>query len=136
MADALLLIGVCLGYGFARGLPLAHPVRLVYLCYILDNVLFACGMARSTYVDKIAESVSDIHATLSIGVSIDHAVSMSLPAAAGLLWALHGGNSGYPYVFLVAACLAAGNLVAASFVRIPALRDRRPALEDEVAPAL
>jgi hypothetical protein len=115
MADALVLIGVCLGYGFARQLPLASPVHLVYACYVLDNVMFAAGMARTTYVDKIAESESDIHASLSVGVSIDHAVSMSIPTLGGLLWIRYG----FPYVFLAAAGIAFCNLIVASFVRVP-----------------
>ncbi len=135
MLDAAMLIGVCLGYGFARQLPLAHPVYLVYACYVLDNVLFACSMARSTYVDKIAEDHADIHATLSIGVSIDHAVSMSIPAAAGWLWSLHGDNRGYPYVFLAAALVALGNLIAASFIRTPTHR-RAEVAETDAASAL
>jgi predicted MFS family arabinose efflux permease len=112
-ADALLMICVCLGYGFARQLPLAHPVRLVYVCYALDQILFACSMARATYLDKIAESEDDIHASLSVGVSIDHAVSMSIPTLGGMLWQKYG----FPYVFLSAAAIALANLVAASFVR-------------------
>ena len=127
MSDALLLIGVCLGYGFARELPLARPVHLVYACYVLDNVLFAAGMARTTYIDKIAESESDIHASLSVGVSIDHAVSMSLPTIGGLVWMRYG----FPYVFLGAAGIAVCNLIAASFVRVP----KRP-VEREVVPPL
>jgi predicted MFS family arabinose efflux permease len=115
MADALMLIGVCLGYGFAQELPLAKPVHLVYICYVLDNVLFATGMARTTYIDKIAESESDIHASLSVGVSIDHAVSMSIPQLGGAVWMRYG----YPYVFLGAAAMAAVNLLAAGFVRVP-----------------
>jgi hypothetical protein len=127
MSDALLLIGVCLGYGFARELPLARPVHLVYACYVLDNVLFAAGMARTTYIDKIAESESDIHASLSVGVSIDHAVSMSLPTIGGLVWMRYG----FPYVFLGAAGIAICNMIAASFVRVP----KRP-VEREVVPPL
>ena len=104
----------------------------MYACYVLDNVLFACSMARSTYVDKIAEAQSDIHATLSVGVSIDHAVSMSIPYAAGLLWSIHGGNTGYPYVFLAAASIAVLNFIAASFIRTPG-RDRANLTDTERA---
>ncbi|NIR03210.1 MAG: MFS transporter, partial [Gemmatimonadales bacterium] len=75
MANSLLMIGVCLGYGFARELPLRNPVWLVYACYVLDHILFATGMARATYLDKIADNEDDIHASLSLGVTIDHAVS-------------------------------------------------------------
>jgi predicted MFS family arabinose efflux permease len=115
MAGAGLLVAVCLGYGFADQLPLANPVRLVYVCYVLDHVLFATAMARATYLAKIAESEEDIHATLALGVSIDHAVSMSIPTVGGIVWAKYG----YPYVFLGAAAIAVLNLVAAAFVRAP-----------------
>jgi len=118
MASAGLLIAVCLGYGFAHKLPVAKPVYLVYVCYVLDNLLFATGIARATYLDKIAEDDSDIHASLSVGVTVDHAVSMSIPALAGLVWVRYD----YPTVFLCAAGVALLNMVAAGFVRAP--RDR------------
>jgi hypothetical protein len=67
-------------------------------------------------MDKIAEDPGDVHASLSVGVSIDHAVSMTLPFFGGrYLWNVHG----YSSVFVVAACIAMGNLVVASFVRAP-----------------
>jgi hypothetical protein len=87
----------------------------VYVCYVLDHVLFATGMARATYLDKIAEKETDIHASLSVGVTIDHAVSMSLPTLGGMLWMAYG----FPYVFVAAAVLAALNLVAAGYIRVP-----------------
>ena len=106
---------VWLSYGFAHRLPLAHPVHLVYVCYALDHILFAAGIARATYLDKIAENEADTHASLSVGVSIDDAVSMSVPALAGMVWMVYG----FPYLFLAAAAIALGNLVAASFVQVP-----------------
>jgi predicted MFS family arabinose efflux permease len=115
MGNALMLIGVCVGYGFAQHMPLARPVQLVYVCYVLDHVLFATGMARATYLDKIAEKEADIHASLSVGVTIDHAVSMSLPTLGGMLWMAYG----FPYVFVAAAVLAALNLGAAGYIRVP-----------------
>jgi MFS family permease len=115
MADGIILVGVCLGYGFAEHLPLAHPVKLVYACYVLDSLLFANYIARSTYLAKIAETKEDIHATLSLGITLDHAVSMSIPSLGGLIWAAHG----YPYVFLAAAVIALMSTTAASFIRVP-----------------
>ena len=87
----------------------------MYVCYALDNVLFAMGMARATYIDKIAETETDIHASLSVGVSIDHAVSMSVPTLGGWLWVQYG----FPYVFAAAAAIGFCNLIAASFLRVP-----------------
>jgi len=115
MANALILIAVCLCYGFAEQLPVAKPVHLIYACYILDNLLFATGIARATYLDKIAESDADIHASLSVGVTIDHAVSMSIPALGGIVWVHYG----YPWVFVAAAAIAVLNLAAAAFIRVP-----------------
>ncbi len=115
MADAVVIVIICLGYGFAERLPLAHPVWVVYVCYVIDNVVFATAIARATYLDKIAEQESDIHASLSVGVSIDHAVSMSIPALGGIVWVV----SGYPWVFVGAAGIAALNLIAAAFVKVP-----------------
>ena len=115
MADGLILIIVCLGYGFAEQMPLARPVQLVYACYVLDNLMFATHMARATYLDKIAEDESDIHASLSLGITIDHAVSMSIPTLGGIVWVVYG----YPHVFLGAAVIALASFAAATFVRAP-----------------
>jgi len=115
MANAIIIVIICLGYGFAHLLPMAHPVWVVYICYVVDNVIFATGIARATYLDKIAEHEEDIHASLSVGVTIDHAVSMSIPALGGMAWVLYG----YPWVFVGAAGIAVLNLIAAGFIRVP-----------------
>jgi len=122
MANAVVLVIICMGYGFAHLLPIAHPVWVIYACYVIDNLIFATGMARATYLGKIAEHEEDIHASLSIGVTIDHAVSMSIPTLGGLLWAYHG----YPWVFVGAAAIAVLNLVAAGFIRVPRGHVDRP----------
>jgi predicted MFS family arabinose efflux permease len=115
MANAVVLVIICMGYGFAHLLPIAHPVWVIYVCYVIDNLIFATGMARATYLDKIAEHEEDIHASLSMGVTIDHAVSMSIPALGGIVWVRYG----YPWVFVAAAAIAVLNLVAAGFIRVP-----------------
>ncbi len=115
MANAIIIITICLGYGFAHLLPVAHPVWVVYACYVLDNLVFATSIARATYLDKIAEHEADIHASLSVGVTIDHAVSMSIPALGGIAWVVYG----YPWVFVGAATIAVLNLIAAAFIRVP-----------------
>jgi predicted MFS family arabinose efflux permease len=122
MASAFILIGVCLGYGFAQRLPIGNPVHVAYVCYVLDHVLFASGIARTTYLDKIAETEADVHASLSLGVSIDHAVSMTIPTVGGLVWVMYG----YPHVFVGAAAIAVLNLIAASRVRVPPPAPRSP----------
>lgn len=116
VADAAVLTLVCLGYGFGPSLPIGvWGVRLAYACFVLDQMLFAVGMARTSYLKRIAVDPNDLTPTLSLGVSIDHAVSMSLPALGGLLWMRYG----YPYVFLVAAAISVVNIFVCNLARAP-----------------
>lgn len=116
VADAAVLTLVCLGYGFGPSLPLGvWGVRLAYLCFVLDQMLFAVGMARTSYLKRIAVDANDLTPTLSLGVSIDHAVSMSLPALGGLLWVHYG----YPYVFAAAAAISVVNIFVCNMARVP-----------------
>lgn len=113
--ESLLLVLICLGYGFANNLGLGSlAIWLVFLCYVGDQLLFACNMARATYLNKIADSPDDLTPTLSMGLTIDHAVSMTIPFFGGLVWM----KLGYQYVFLGAAVIALLNLWAA--LKIPA----------------
>ncbi len=117
VADGVVLTAICLGYGFAgQWFEPQTAVRLLYACYVADLLMFSAGMARHTYVGKIAERKDDITPTLSLGVTLDHAVSMSAPWLGGLLWMRYG----YPSVFLAAAGVAVATCIAALFVRTPA----------------
>lgn len=104
IADGFLLIFVCLGYGYA--LPLTGDMEtarfLACGCFIADNLLFALGACRAIYVSRIAASPGEITSTLAMGVSINHIISMTIPAVAGALWI----GFGYERVFLGAAGLA------------------------------
>ena len=114
MLESTALVVVCLGYGFAKYIfPDSVALLIVYACFIGDNLLFACLMARTTYLNKIVESKSDLTPTLSMGVTVDHAVSMTIPFFAGLLWE----HMGFRYVFLVAALLALVNLWVAALLK-------------------
>lgn len=114
MLESLALVVVCLGYGFAKELfPIPLALFVVYACFVGDNLLFACLMARATYLNKIVENKNDLTPTLSMGVSVDHAVSMTIPFFAGLLWEYVG----FKYVFLVAAILAMVNFWVATRIR-------------------
>jgi len=116
MGDALLLIGVCLGYGLGRKLlPMPYSLFLAYCCFVLDMMLFAMEMARSTYLDKIAVSREDVGPSLSMGVSINHAASMSVPSLGGFVWAAFG----YQWVFVGASAVALITLMASSLIRVP-----------------
>jgi MFS family permease len=113
-AEAVLLILLCMGYAFAGKIfPVYIAVVIIAACYILDNSMSAVEMARSTYMRKIALQPSDVTHTLSMGLSLDHIVSMSIPVLGGILWA----TCGYPAVFLAAALIAATNVVLSLRIR-------------------
>jgi hypothetical protein len=82
---------VCLPYrpGDCNGLLHRRP----------DFVFRAHG--RTIYLNNIADSPEDIAPTLSMGLTMDHAVSMLIPLGGGLLWA----KFGYSWVFVSAGCL-------------------------------
>ena len=109
-ADELLLLGICLVYAFV------HDVRLLYGAYILDSVLFALRIARTTYLKKIADDPSDITPTIATGITIDHVVAMSLPVLSGWLWETYG----HQWVFLLAGGIALGGFFVCLQIRIPA----------------
>ncbi len=95
-ADEILLLGICLVYAFV------DDVRLLYGAYILDSILFALRIARTTYLKKIVDSPAEITPTISTGITIDHIVAMSLPILSGWLWEHHG----HQWVFLLAGGIA------------------------------
>jgi MFS family permease len=110
-AESLLMIAVCVVYAFAPELlPPGAALVVVSICFILDQGSTAVGMARSIYVKRIARSPQDVSPTLSLGVSIDHVISMSIPTLGGLLWR-GAGDRGYRWVFLGGAAVALANFV-------------------------
>lgn len=117
--EALILIPVCLLYGFSWYIfPEDLAFAVVCACYIVDSLLLSFGMARSTWLRKTAEEKSDVAPTLAMGVSIDHIFSISVALISGLLW----DRFGFQWVFLVGAFIAVLNFVATRWVRCPQRR--------------
>lgn len=110
--EAVSLIFICLGYAFTEGL-LANlglgTMTLYVICalFVLDQMLASVSMARSTYLKKIALSAEDVSPTLSMGMTMDHMVSMFVPWLGGFVWTVLG----YQYVFICGAAIAALNLL-------------------------
>lgn len=114
--DELLLLAICLTYAFASDL-LSGPVVLyaLYAAYILDMVLFALRVARTTYLSKIAEDPADITPTISMGLTIDHAVAMTLPVVSGYIWEAYG----FRWVFILAGAIALVGFFVCLRIRVP-----------------
>jgi predicted MFS family arabinose efflux permease len=114
--DELLLLAICLTYAFASDLlPKPLDVWALYAAYVFDVTLFALRIARTTYLKKIAEDAADITPTISAGITIDHAVAMSLPVLSGYIWE----GFGFRYVFLLAASVAIAGFFICLRIRTP-----------------
>lgn len=115
-AEAVILVAVCFGYGFAKFLlPVNIAFLVVCICFLVDQMIFSVGMARATYLKKIAKQPDDIQPALTAAVTIDHIFSISAALVGGLIWSTFG----FQYVFLMGAALAIINFFTALQVRIP-----------------
>jgi predicted MFS family arabinose efflux permease len=113
-SEAVMLVFVCIGYGFAREIfTETAAMFLVFACYILDQLLMSVGMARATYLQKIAVKPEDVTQTLTMGVSIDHIFSIGVAVSGGFIWL----KLGYQYVFLLGAIIAVINFFSALQVK-------------------
>lgn len=114
--DELLLLAICLAYAFASDLlPAPLDLWLLYGAYVLDSILFALRVARTTYLKKIAEDPTDITPTISMGITIDHVVAMTLPILSGYLWEAYG----HRWVFLLAGAIALAGFFVCLRIRVP-----------------
>ncbi len=119
--EAVILVFVCFGYGFARFLlPEDIAFLVVCSCFLVDQMVFSVSMARSTYMKKIALQPEHVQSTLTAGVTLDHIFSISAAVLGGWIWSAFG----FQYVFLLGMVIALVNLVAALQVRLPELDER------------
>lgn len=108
--EAVVLVVVCLGYGFSRFL-FAEGTAFIFICgfYLLDQMLMSVNMARSMYMKKIAIKEEHVQPALTAGLAIDHIFSLSIALLGGVIWNLFG----FQYVFLIGVVIAGlGYLVA------------------------
>jgi len=115
-AEAVLLVVVCFGYGFARSLfPEGTAFLVICALYLIDQMLFSVNMARATYMKKIALRKEDIQPALTASVTLDHMFSIVVALVGGVIW----NTFGFQYVFLLGVFIAAANFFAALKIRIP-----------------
>jgi ABC-type phosphate transport system permease subunit len=114
--DALTFIGVYIVYGFVvwgitAGLLPNHglAVGAVYLLFVLDRLSMQIGMVNAIYLRSIAWNNDEVTSTLSMGISLDHMVSILAAIAGGFVWTRLGSQ----WVFFLAAAFSLGNVYVA-----------------------
>ena len=117
--EAILLFVASIGFAFSL-LIFTPSVALLVVsaCYVVDHLFAGAGMARTTYVRKLTEDPSEVSATLSLGISLDHIIAMSIPTFAGILWVMDSGF-GYIYVFAGGIAISVVNLILSNLIRVP-----------------
>ena len=120
-ADALSFILVYVAYGimtagFASGNFVTYglPAIITLGIFILDKLSMQFSMARIVYLRSICFDTSEITQTLSLGISMDHIVSIICAYFGGVIWITFGPQ----YIFFLAAVLSIVNLVVAKLVVI------------------
>jgi len=115
-ADALSFIVVytlygLLSMGYANGTlaKVGIPAFLAYGLYIIDRMSTQLGLVRTVYLRSIAVEDSDITPTLSLGISMDHLVSIISAYIGGIVWSAWGPQ----FIFFLAASLSFINLYIA-----------------------
>ncbi|MDR2943290.1 MAG: MFS transporter [Treponema sp.] len=114
VADTLILIVVCILYGFAhRVFP--HNIAFLVVCcnFILDSIISIASMASNIYVQRIASNQEEITATLSTGISVNHIISIFIALMGGWIWKV----TGIEVLFSLSAFLGLLNSIYAATIK-------------------
>jgi len=127
IAEALAFIFIYVAYGMlsrwvnAQGgvvLLVGVAMLLVYLLNIIDRMSAQFAMVRSIYLQDISVKKEDVTPSLTVGMAIDHIVSILGSLVCGTIWFKFGPE----YVFIIAGILSLLNLIVASGIRSQAKR--------------
>ncbi len=116
VADTLILILVCVLYGFSHRIFPAHiAFYVVYVNYVLDTVISIASMAASMYAKDLSQSKEELSATLTTGISVNHLISVLIALAGGWIWRV----TGIEVLFTISAILGLCNSIYAATIKVP-----------------
>jgi predicted MFS family arabinose efflux permease len=101
---------VFLGYAYVTYL------QVLFLLFVIDNVMFGFNLALTTYFQKIAVTQEEITSNLSVEQTINHISAVVIPIIGGTVWVLFGSQA----PFLVGVVIVLISLVLAQAIRTPA----------------
>jgi len=91
VGDTLILVFVCLLYGFSHRLFVPAVAFAVVCCnFVLDQIISVASMANNVYVQRISSNREEITATLSTGISVNHIFSVFIALLGGWIWKVFG----------------------------------------------
>ena len=106
VTDTIILVGVCLCYGFAHHI-FPKDVAFIVCCvnYVLDAVISLASMASNVYVKDLSDNQEEMKATISTGVSINHVITIFIALFGGWIWEALGIET----LFILSAVLGLCN---------------------------
>ncbi len=114
VGDTVILFFVCLVYGFAHHF-FTERIAFYIICgvFILDSLISHASMAASVYVKDLSDNREEMTATLTTGISLDHAISIFIALAGGFIWE----HIGIEMLFILAALMAVMNSLIALTIK-------------------
>jgi predicted MFS family arabinose efflux permease len=106
------LVFVFLGYAYVTYLP------MLFVLYVIDNILFGFNLALTTYFQKVAVTPEEVTSNLSVAQTIEHIAAVVVPVIGGTIWELFGSQA----PFLVGVGIVLVSLVLTQFMRTPLAR--------------
>ncbi|MEA3424589.1 MAG: MFS transporter [Bacillota bacterium] len=121
--DALSFIVIYALYGMLSGgyatgtiAKVGLPVFLAYGLFIIDRMSTQMGLIRTVYLKRIVVDSKDITPTISLGITMDHFVSIVAAFMGGIIWISWGPQ----YIFYMVSALSLVNLYVAFSVDLDA----------------
>lgn len=115
IGDTLILVIVCFFYGFAHHI-FPKNIAFIVCCvnYVLDSVISLASMASNVYVQDISDSKEEMRATISTGISVNHAITIFIALFGGWIW----HKLGIETLFIVSAVLGLCNSAYAATIKV------------------
>ncbi len=116
ISDTLILVIVCFFYGFAHHI-FPKNIAFIVCCvnYVLDSIISLAAMASNVYVQDISDSAEEIRATISTGISVNHAITILIALFGGWIWQ----RLGIETLFVISAVLGLCNSAYAASIKLP-----------------
>jgi len=121
VTDTIILVFVCLLYGFAHRIFPMH-IAFIVCCvnYVLDSIISLASMASNLYVQDLSDSQDEVKATISTGVSINHVISIFIALFGGWIWQ----TLGIELLFIASAVLGLANSAYAATIKPNEMKNR------------
>jgi predicted MFS family arabinose efflux permease len=101
---------IFLGYAYVTYLP------VLFILFVLDNIMFGFNLALTTYFQKIAVTQEEITSNLAAQQTINHIAAVVVPVIGGTAWELFGSQM----PFLAGVGIVLVSLVMVQLMRVPA----------------